>query len=202
MAARAPRAWRPFRAARWVDTSRRRLALHEVVVRLLVEELRVVLRTTQLHDPPLPVWILVDVLRMVLELLIDVGHLTGHRAVEIGGSFDRLDHPEACANIEVLPDGGQFEVDDVAELRLRVLGDANGRRIAVRLDPLVALAESQGAHVCHDSSPSIISDEVAYRKVRARPPLARWRRGPQRPASCRAAQVPAARRPWRCCSPA
>src|SRR2546421_10709714 len=101
---------------------------------------------------------------MVLQFLIDVGDFAAHRTVEIGRRLDRLDDAQPAANIELLAKRRQLEIDDVAQLRLGVLGYPYGGRVTILLDPLVALAESHAAQVCHRFPLSVIWDELACKK--------------------------------------
>jgi hypothetical protein len=48
------------------------------------------------------------------------------------------------ASLNLRADRGELDEDDVAERLLRVLGDADGRNLAVDLDPLVVLRELLG----------------------------------------------------------
>ena len=62
----------------------------------------------------------------------DLDHLARDRRVELGDRLHRLDGAEALARLELAPDLGQLHEDHVAELLLRVVGDAD--RAAVALD--------------------------------------------------------------------
>ena len=58
------------------------------------------------------------------------------RRVELGDGLDRLDRAEDVALRQLAADFGQLEVDDVAELLLRVVGDADARVAARRASPI------------------------------------------------------------------
>ena len=62
---------------------------------------------------------------------------------ELGDRLDRLDRPELVVGVVDVPDLGQLQVHDLAELLLRVVGDPDRADVAVHADPLVALAVMQ-----------------------------------------------------------
>lgn len=70
-------------------------------------------------------------------------HLAGHWRVDIRCDLDALDDHCAVLGVEGLADGGELDVDDLSELLLRVVGDADPRplRLWEVIDPLVTLGE-------------------------------------------------------------
>ena len=76
----------------------------------------------------------------------DLDHLAADRRVDLARGLHALDH----AGLGALGDGGadlrQLDEDDVAELRLGVVGDADRGGIAVDPHPLVVLGE-EGGHL-------------------------------------------------------
>ena len=59
------------------------------------------------------------------ERRVHLDHLAAHRRVQLRDRLDRLDRAEDVPLAERLADVRQFEVDDVAQLFLRVVGDAD-----------------------------------------------------------------------------
>ena len=92
----------------------------------------------QLHDDhPAAVGILVDGFRLVLERRVHLDDFAGHRRVELGHGLHRLDRAERLPLLQLRADLRQLDVHDVAELLLRVVGDADLAAVAGELDPLV-----------------------------------------------------------------
>src|SRR5260370_42343701 len=118
------------------------LALHEGVVRFLVEKFRVVLHAAKLDHPAFAVRVFIDILGVILQVRVDLRDLTGHRTVKIRGRLHRLDHAQPCSRSELLTNGRQLEVDDVTPLRLGTLADAHGRPVPVLPPPLARFRES------------------------------------------------------------
>src|SRR5690348_8923691 len=115
----------------------RRLLRGLLVVRLVHQVVRQVAGQLELQDPALTVWVGVDELRFRGQLFVDRCDPAGHRRVQIACRLDRLDDAEGVAGRELAAGGGQLEEDDVAELRLGEVGDADRRLLAVDRDPLV-----------------------------------------------------------------
>ena len=63
--------------------------------------------------------------------------------VDVGDGLDRLDDADRLAGGQLLPDRGQLDEDDVAELVLGEIGDADEGFAALDLDPLVFLGVAE-----------------------------------------------------------
>lgn len=79
------------------------------------------------HDeqPTITIGIAIDGFRRIDQLLVHRDDLARDRAVDIGGRLHRLDDSRAIAGLHVIADTGQFDVDEVAERRLCVVGDSD-----------------------------------------------------------------------------
>ena len=74
------------------------------------------------------------------------GARTRERRVDVRGGLDRLDGAHRVVLVNLRAHLGEIDEDDVAQLLLRVVGDADGADVALDLDPLVVLrAEGVGA---------------------------------------------------------
>src|SRR5262245_25171847 len=99
----------------------------------------------ELGEPAAALRLLVDQARIAFELAIDRGHLARHRRVDLACRLHRFDHRRLIALGECRADRWQLDEDDVAELVLRMLGDAEGRDIALDPHPLMVLGEFEFA---------------------------------------------------------
>mmetsp|Transcript_4209 Transcript_4209/g.10926 ORF Transcript_4209/g.10926 Transcript_4209/m.10926 type:complete len:206 (-) Transcript_4209:117-734(-) len=108
--------------------------IHELVQLARVGEL-------DLRHPAVCLRRRVDQRRLVVERLVDLHDLTRHRRVDVARSLDRLDRAHRVILLDARAHLGQIDEDNVAQLLLRVVGDANGADVALNLDPLVVLAE-------------------------------------------------------------
>lgn len=81
-----------------------------------------------------------------LGVLVDGSDLASHGRIDIGCDLDTLNHDSRIVALEALSDGGHFEMDDLSELLLGIVGDANTGHLAVGvvLDPLVTLGVLAG----------------------------------------------------------
>ena len=66
-------------------------------------------------------------------------HLTAHRTVQLGHGLHGLDRPEDLTSLQCAADSGKLQVDDIAELLLRVVGDADPRVASGGAHPFVIL---------------------------------------------------------------
>ena len=118
------------------------------------------------HDHPAAVRIGVDRLRLVLQRGVDLDDFAGDRRVQLRDRLDRFDGAERLALLERGADLRQLDVDDVAELLLRVVGDADLAAVAGR-------ARSTRGLSCTSDRPDTPSSPA--RTVRTRPGLLRCR---------------------------
>src|SRR5690349_20916714 len=96
------------------------------------------------EDPALAEGILVDGLGLVVEQFVDLDDLAGNRRIDVRGGLHRLDHRHAGAGLYARADLRQLHVDQVAELALRMVGDAHADDAVVfDAGPLVGFEELQ-----------------------------------------------------------
>ena len=81
--------------------------------------------------------VLVDRLRSLLESRIRLQHDPAQRCVDLGDRLDRFDRAQNFAASHRAPLIGKFDEDDVAQLRLSELGDADGPSTLLDPQPLV-----------------------------------------------------------------
>ena len=68
--------------------------------------------------------------------------------------------PNTCPAVIVDADVGQLDVDDVAELLLREVGDADRAGVAVDANPLVLFRVLEIGWVAHRSGPEVLRSWV------------------------------------------
>ena len=68
----------------------------------------------------------------------------GRARVVIEGIAPNVDHGRFAALFHHGADFGQFDEDDVAQLALRVIGDADRREVTLEIDPFVFVGEITG----------------------------------------------------------
>ena len=85
----------------------------------------------QANNPALAVRIRVDFLGVVGEFRVDRDDLAVERRIDIGCRLHGLDHGHFALGVEFLPILGQFDIDQVAKRRLRVIGNADGHAAVV-----------------------------------------------------------------------
>jgi hypothetical protein len=102
-----------------------------------------------LDHPTGAVRVFVDQLGRGVEFVVQSGHFAGERGEQVGDGLDRFDRAEGVVAGDGRADGGQFDVDDVAEFVLGVRGDADGAFLAVNPDPFVfpGVAQLVGIHL-------------------------------------------------------
>src|ERR1700722_8789484 len=115
--------------------------------------------------------ILVDETRRRLDFGIDGDDLAGSRREHVARRLDALDHGGRIAPLQRLADRRRLGKDDVAELLLGVLADADDAFAALDADVLVVL---RVADLRHHASPWLNRDntrgdeKAAWRYVRSR----------------------------------
>ena len=77
--------------------------------------------------------------RVVDDRLVDLHHLAGQRRIDVGGGLDAFHHGAGLAGGDLALQFRQFDEHQVAELLLRVVGDADGGDVAVQPHPFVFL---------------------------------------------------------------
>src|SRR5690242_3877969 len=96
------------------------------------------------EQPAVAVGVFVDRFRLVAEDVVDRDDFAAHRRVHVGGGFHRFHHRAGGARLDVVADVRQFDVDQIAELALRVIGDTDAHLVGVfDAGPLVGLEEFQ-----------------------------------------------------------
>ena len=81
----------------------------------------------------------IDHLGVIAEGIVDGDDFPAHRGEELGCGLHRLDRSKRLTRRHVPADVGQLHVDDVAELVLRVIRDAD-LPVSPAANPLVILA--------------------------------------------------------------
>ena len=82
-------------------------------------------RQAELDHPPIAVGRGVDQGRLLVEPIVDFDDFASERRIELRYGFHRFDGAEHVVFVETRPDLWQLDVDDVAELALRVVRDAD-----------------------------------------------------------------------------
>jgi hypothetical protein len=95
-------------------------------------------------DPAVAIGVFVNGFGLVVEGFVDLDNFAGNRGLNVRSGLDRFDHSRTVTGFHCRTDLGKFNVNQVAELALRVVGDANTDQ-AVLFDtgPLVGLEEFQ-----------------------------------------------------------
>src|SRR3954471_24874425 len=123
--------------------------LHVVGVLLLAHEAVELggVRKLQLEEPAAPRRLLVHGAGRPLERRIDRGDLARDRGIDLACRLDALDDRRLAALGDAFPDRRKLDIDDVAELALGVVGDADGAGVALDPDVLVVLGVAR-RHSC------------------------------------------------------
>src|SRR5918995_1261955 len=169
--------------------------LHEVLVLLFRHEaleLALILHA-DLEEPAAAGRILVDGAGRALEVAVDLDDLAGDRRVDLARGLDALDHGGLGALGDRLADGRKLDIDHIAELALRVVGDADDAGVALEADIFVVLGVARR----HGSPPCVSACSGAARRASARPAPAGPCRAPSGAAPSRAQTHPVPRSPWR-----
>src|SRR4051794_4707763 len=74
---------------------------------------------------------------MVSQIFVASDDLPGDRRIQVRSRLHALDRAELLHRRDAPTDGRQLDVDDVAQLVLRVVADANDYLVAVHKRPLV-----------------------------------------------------------------
>src|SRR6185312_15771673 len=123
-------------------------AFDEAVVSLLVHQVVHLLGIAyaQLHEPAIAHRVAVDAPGLAGELAVDGDDFARERREDLARRLDRFDHRRLLALLHAPADLRQLDIDDVAELALRVVGDADDDGVALDADPLVILGVFDGGH--------------------------------------------------------
>ena len=108
--------------------------IHQAVEFALVLDL-------QLEEPCLAGGIGIHHRRFRGERLVDFEHVARDRRVDVRCRLDGFDHGGSLGLFQAAADLGQFDENDVAELRLCVIGDTDGGDIALDAEPFVVGGE-------------------------------------------------------------
>src|SRR5690606_14427516 len=95
------------------------------------------------RDPAGAVRILVDQLRPIGQLTVDLDDAAAHGRVDVGDRLDRLHHGKGFPCLEDASFLRQVDEHHVPQLMLGVVGDAHPHAVAFLPDPLVLLAVAQ-----------------------------------------------------------
>src|SRR4051812_3406916 len=156
----------------------RMASLHQVRVLRRVEQPAGFGRIGELHhDHPAGVRIRVDDLGFVLEAGVHLDYFAGYRGIQLRHRLHRLDGSERLPRLQLRADAGQLHVHDVAELLLRVVGDADLAAVAFELDPLVVFRVLQTGGVRHHACSSERGPAISIACRTASGPPAPWSGG-------------------------
>ena len=108
-----------------------------------------------MKNQPSPHRVGVDLGRVGGERLVDLGDLARDRRINLACRLDRFDDRRLLALLDPVADLGQLDIDDVAHLRLGIVGDADHGEIAVEPDPFMVFGEAKR----HGSSAVFLSRE-------------------------------------------
>src|SRR5439155_25382402 len=91
----------------------------------------------ELHHPPVAVRFAVHELWLFLQPPVHLDDLTGERREQLGYGFHSLDRSEDVVLLEFRSERRELEVDDVAELTLRVVRDPDRHDLGVFREPYI-----------------------------------------------------------------
>src|SRR6185312_3057009 len=114
------------------------------------------------EQPAVAERIFIDGFRFVGEAFVDLDHLAADRCVHIRRRLHRLDHGATCARLDLVADLGQFDIDQVAQQALGVIGNADARAPAF-LDPhpfMRFLEFEVTGNLAHDTCPWLFGRPV------------------------------------------
>src|SRR5665213_1069713 len=98
----------------------------------------------------------VDLFRRFRNLVVDGSHRAGDRRVDIARGLHRLDDRAGLAGGQRAPELRQFDEHEIAQRRLRVVGDADGQRaVGLLANPFVARCVVQVGGNVHGLSPEL-----------------------------------------------
>src|SRR6185437_109731 len=150
------RSWRRSRRASRGDLPRSAagsasvliLLRRESLVRRLIHEIAELFRIGELDlvEPALTHRVGIDLRRVIGEAGIDRRHFARGRRVNLARRLYRFNDARLLALLDLAANFGQFDEDDVTELALREVGDADRRLIAVDANPLVVFRVANVAH--------------------------------------------------------
>src|SRR5690606_22556024 len=73
---------------------------------------------------------------------VDLDDRPRHRGIDVGSGLDRLDHRAGGARLDAVADGGQVDIDQIAEQALGMVGNTDGDlAVTFYSGPLVGLHE-------------------------------------------------------------
>lgn len=88
---------------------------------------------------------LVEERGVLLERVVDGDDFSGNGTVDVCSGFGRFENAGFLARFEFVSDFGKFNVDDIAELFLGMVGDTDRADISLDLEPLVRFGEEHAA---------------------------------------------------------
>ncbi len=122
------------------------------------------IRHIEHRDPAFPIGIFIDQFGGILELFIYFDDLAADRAHDGGRGFRGFDFGDFLHRADFLPDLRQFDVDNVSQLVLCIIRDADHGPFALGLDPLMLFGKFQVFGI-HDLS------RAPYEFLGTTPPL-------------------------------
>src|SRR5688572_3675033 len=98
----------------------------------------------------------VDLLGSLRKRVVRGDHLAGDRRIDVGCGLHRLDHADRLPGLHLAARFRRLDEDDVAELLLGVVGDADAHGpVALALHPLVGLGVSKILRDIHVATPPL-----------------------------------------------
>jgi hypothetical protein len=91
----------------------------------------------QAEEPALAFGLLIDRTGPGTERIVDGDDLAARGRIDVARRLDRFYNRRIAALLDLAADLRQLDIDDVAELLLCMLGDPDGRNVAVEPDPFV-----------------------------------------------------------------
>src|SRR5581483_9983139 len=96
------------------------------------------------EKPAVAIGVFIDRFGLIAERFVDRDHFTADRRIHVRGGLDRFHDRAGVAGFDVVADVGQFDVHQIAQLRLRMIGDAHAHLVGVfDARPFVGLQEFQ-----------------------------------------------------------
>jgi hypothetical protein len=99
-----------------------------------------------LDEPALAHRVGIDLGRIGDDVAIDRDDLARNRRVDLARGLRRFDDRRLLALFDSPAELGQFDIDDIAQLRLRVIGDADHGDVALLPHPFMVFREANRAH--------------------------------------------------------
>ena len=142
------------------SATKRPTRLHPVAIGRFVHQAVELTRIVELQfeEPAFALGVTVHDRRIVSDLAVAVEDFTRNRRIDVRCGLYGFDDGGFLALVQVLAGFGDLREDDVAELLLRMVGDADRRGVAVDPDPFMLLGEVE-AHASGSLAMIAVGDE-------------------------------------------